>query len=89
MDLTSLNVSLPKALKEYVTDQIANGNYSTPSEFVRELIREDRKRQSQEKLEAVLLDGLASGPATEIGKDFWTRKRREIRRKQRSTKTAR
>jgi len=89
MELTSLNVSLPRALKEYVAGKIAEGNYSTPSEFVRELIREDQKRRAQERLETALLEGLNSGPAAEIDKDYWKGKRRELREKHKPKRTAR
>ena len=37
--MTTMNISLPDALKAFVDEQIANGTYSTASEFVRELIR--------------------------------------------------
>lgn len=73
MDMTSLNVSLPKALKDYVENQVSEGGYSTPSEYVRALIREDHKRRAQEKLEGLLVEGLDSGggrsaPAGNIGR---------------------
>jgi antitoxin ParD1/3/4 len=45
MPMTSLNISLPEALKEYVEGQVASGDWSTPSEFVRELIRQDKERR--------------------------------------------
>ena len=44
MDMTSMNVSLPEELKEYVEAQTERG-YSTPSEYVRELIRQDKERR--------------------------------------------
>ena len=43
--MTSTNVSLPEELKDYVEAQTRR-DYSTPSEYVRELIREDQKRVS-------------------------------------------
>ena len=79
MEMTSLNVSLPKVLKEYVEGQAAADGYSTPSEYIRELIRDDRRRQAQERLEAVLLEGLNSGPAKEISSARWAQKRRVLR----------
>lgn len=79
--MTSLNISLPKALKEYIEGEVAGGAYSTPSEYVRELIREDKKRRAQEKLESALLKGLNSGAAAEINRDYWTHKRKELRHK--------
>lgn len=43
--MTSLNISLPPALKEYVEGQVASGDWGTPSEYVRELIRQDKERR--------------------------------------------
>ena len=43
--MTSLNISLPEALKSYVEGQVASGDWGTPSEFIRELIREDKERR--------------------------------------------
>jgi len=51
MNMTSFNVSMPKALRQYIQEQVAAGTYSTPSEYLRELIREDQKRRANEKLE--------------------------------------
>jgi antitoxin ParD1/3/4 len=45
MAMTSLNISLPETLKEYVEGQVASGNWGTPSEFIRELIRQDKERR--------------------------------------------
>jgi antitoxin ParD1/3/4 len=69
--MTSMNISLPDELKEYVEGQSKMG-YSTPSEYVRELIREDRKRHAREKLEALLLEGLESGEPGVADEKFWT-----------------
>ena len=85
MEMTSLNVSLPKALKDYVEDQTAEEGYSTPSEYIRELIRHDRKRRVRERIEEALLEGLSSGPAKEIGSAQWAQKRRALRQKHRPT----
>jgi antitoxin ParD1/3/4 len=45
MAMTSLNISLPEALKNYVEGQVASGDWGTPSEYVRELIRQDKERR--------------------------------------------
>ena len=54
MSMTSMNVSLPEELKEFAEEQTKNG-YSTPSEYVRELIRADQRRRAKDKLEAMLV----------------------------------
>jgi antitoxin ParD1/3/4 len=78
MQMTSLNVSLPKVLKDYVEGQVSEGGFSTPSEYVRALIREDQKRRAQEKLEALLAKGLKSGELAEAGPGYWAAKRRAL-----------
>ena len=65
-----MNISLPEELKQYVEGQTKDG-YSTPSEYVRELIREDQKRRAQERLEQLLLEGLNSGESIRAGEKFW------------------
>ncbi|MGO8786163.1 MAG: type II toxin-antitoxin system ParD family antitoxin [Terriglobia bacterium] len=87
--MTSFNISMPKALKQYIEEQVAGGTYSTPSEFVRELIREDQKRRTKEEIEAALLQGLRSGPAVEIDATYWARRRKELRERHRPARAAR
>ena len=61
MATTSLNISLPEALKEFVHERVAEKAYSNPSDYVRALIHGLQKRRAEEKLEQLLLQGLASG----------------------------
>jgi antitoxin ParD1/3/4 len=89
MNMTSFNVSMPTALKQYIEEQVAGGTYSTPSEYIRELIREDQKRRAKEKIESALLEGLKSGPAMEIGAGYWASKRKELRERHKSARVAR
>ena len=62
--MTSLNISLPEALKAYVEGQVACGDWGTPSEFIRELIRQDKERRLG-NLEQELI-AAANGPKIEI-----------------------
>jgi antitoxin ParD1/3/4 len=57
MPMTSLNISLPDLLKAYVEDRVASGDFGTPSEFVRNLIRQD-KESRRSRIETELLDAL-------------------------------
>ena len=76
--MASLNISLPQVLKDYVEEQAKNGGYSTPSEYVRALVRDDQKRKAEERLEARLLEGINSGEPIEITPEDWERKRRQL-----------
>ncbi len=58
MATTTMNISLPDTLKNFVEERLQGDGYGTISEYVRELIRADQKRREEEKLEAVLLQRL-------------------------------
>jgi antitoxin ParD1/3/4 len=72
----SMNISLPTPLKRFVDEQIAAGRYSSASEYVRDLIRGDEKRRAEERLEALLLEGL-EGQETPLTREDWTAIRKE------------
>jgi antitoxin ParD1/3/4 len=74
--MQSMNISLPDPLKQFVDGQIAQGRYSSASEYVRELIRADEKRKAEEQLEAKLLEGL-NGPEAELTAADWRDIRKE------------
>ena len=78
MSLTSLNISLPLSLKEYVETQVQESGFSTPSEYIRNLVRDDQKRRAEAKLEALPLEGLNSGEPIEITPEYWEKKRAQL-----------
>lgn len=57
--MSTMNVSLPDALKSFVDEQVASGGYSTSSEYVRELIRKDQDRQRLRHLSPALASFVA------------------------------
>ncbi len=74
--MESMNISLPEPLKQFVDGQIAQGRYSSASEYVRELIRADEKRKAEQELEAKLLEGIKSAE-TELTAADWRAIRQE------------
>lgn len=56
--METMNISLPERMKAYVDSQIAEGRYSSASEYVRDLIRDDERRKAEEQLETLLLKGI-------------------------------
>ena len=74
--MQSMNISLPDPLKQFVDGQIAQGRYSSASEYMRELIRADEKRKAEEQLETKLLEGLNS-TETELTPADWRAIRKE------------
>ncbi len=74
--MTTMNISLPEALKSFVDDQVSARGYSTSSEYVRELIRKDQDRQ---RLRGLLLQGAASPRAVTADADYFDRLRGRAR----------
>lgn len=67
--MSTMNISLPEELKNFVDQRVAEGAYASASELVRELLRKDYERQKGlAKLREALLEGARSprtGPADE------------------------
>ena len=70
--MQTMNISLPDQLKEFVEGQVGSGRYSSVSEYVRDLIRDDEKRKAQVRLEALLVEGIRSGEATKMTRQDWS-----------------
>lgn len=57
--MTSVNISMPDSLREYVESQVERGDWATSSEYIRELVRQDRERRLA-AVEEMLLEGIHS-----------------------------
>jgi len=57
--MASLNLSLPSEMRQYLDNKASSGVYSTPSEFVRDLIRRHMEKDGDEALLASIQRGLA------------------------------
>ncbi len=77
--MTTLNISLPDSMRAFIKEQTTTGGFSTASEYLRSLIRDDQKRRSQERLEELLLEGLESGESEPLGPEDWEELRREVK----------
>ena len=72
--MTTLNITLPDALKSHIDVQMARGRYKSVSAYVRALIRADARRRAKAELEAQLLEGL-KGKFTPMTSNDWERLR--------------
>ncbi|NJS37627.1 MAG: type II toxin-antitoxin system ParD family antitoxin [Brachymonas sp.] len=76
MSTVTMNISLSEDLKSFVDARMQAKGYSSTSEYMRELVRRDIERQSEERFKALIEEGLASGPGRpwdEIRADFLKR----------------
>ena len=54
-----MNISLPESMKRFVESQVATGQFSNASDYVRDVIRE--REAAVDRLRALLDEGEASG----------------------------
>jgi antitoxin ParD1/3/4 len=66
--MSTMNVSLPGSLREFVESQVAERGYGSTSEFVRELIRREQERV---ELRERLLEGATSPVGAEVGPAYF------------------
>lgn len=78
--MSTMNISLPDALKAFVDEQIAERGYGTSSEYVRELIRKDADRL---RLRGLLLEGAASAQAAPADAAYFGALRKRVQRRAR------
>jgi antitoxin ParD1/3/4 len=69
--MKTVTISLPESLKDFVQRQLATKGYGNVSEYFRTLLREARAKEEDAKLEALLVEGLASGDEIPLTKEFW------------------
>lgn len=77
--MSTMNISLPDALKSFIDDQVNQRGYSTSSEYVRELIRKDQDRQH---LRGLLLAGAESAPSAPVDSSYFESLRSRVRKAQ-------
>ncbi len=75
--MSTMNISLPDALKSFVDEQVSQRGYGTSSEYVRELIRKDQDRQ---QLRSLLLAGAATTPAAPADGAYFEGLRERVRK---------
>lgn len=69
--MTSVTISMPESLKQFLDQEVETKGYGNVSEYIRGLLREAQAKSADAKLQALLLEGLSSGPATEVSEEFW------------------
>ena len=75
--MSTMNISLPDSLKDFVDEQVSQRGHGTSSEYVRELIRKDADRQ---RLRGLLLEGAASAPAAPADAAYFETLKKRVRR---------
>jgi antitoxin ParD1/3/4 len=85
--MTTVTISLPESLKQFVDAQVASKGYGNVSEYFRSLLRDAQQKEADARLEALLLEGLASGDPIPVDDKFWSELRAEAEQRVQARKT--
>ena len=77
---STMTISLPEDLKQFVKKRSMTAHYGTPSDYIRGLIREDLHRLEEERLEQELRKGLRSGKGIPMTTEAWKQLKAEALR---------
>jgi antitoxin ParD1/3/4 len=69
--MSTLNVSLPDAMKRFVEAQVGSGLYSSASDYVRALIRVEQQRCAEATVAATLLHGVDQDAVASLPPAVW------------------
>jgi len=69
--MATITISLPDTLKSFVESQMETKGYGNVSEYFRSLLRDAQEKENEARLEALLLEGLASGKGEAPDAAFW------------------
>lgn len=65
--MSTMNISLPETLRSFVDTQVTEGDYTSSSEYVRELLRKEKDRVRIREL-------LLAGGESPISENVWDSK---------------
>lgn len=74
--MSTMNISLPGSLKDFVDEQVEQRGYGTSSEYLRELIRKDQDRL---RLRGLLLAGASSAQIKPVDTAYFAGLRRKAK----------
>lgn len=84
--MSTLTISLPESLSDFVQKQVTEGGYTTPEDYIQKLLTEQQIRHENEQLEKLLIDGLNSGPGEEATAEYWQNLRAELVERHKATR---
>ena len=76
--METMKIALPESMKTFVLKRVAEGNFSSVREYVLDLIRTDQQLRHEQRIDELLLEGLASGEPIEVDEAYWQAKKEKL-----------
>jgi antitoxin ParD1/3/4 len=85
--MATITISIPDTLKDFLTKQMKAKGYGNVSEYFRDLLRQAQERETDNKMETLLMDQLKSGKQNQLTRDLWDNLREAVGRKRKRGKS--
>lgn len=76
--MATLNISIPKAMCEWIDSQVKAGEYANAGDYIRDLIRHDQRQR--DTLRLALIEGEKSGASKRSVTDIARSTKRRLKR---------
>src|SRR5689334_3770064 len=76
--MATLHILLPESLREFVDEEVAEGGYATPGDYVQHLLRRAREEKLRRTLDQALFSSLET-PAEEVTPEYLAKLQRKAR----------
>ena len=76
--METYNITLPDDVAEIVKEKAVEGGFTSPTDFLQAWIANTLDQQARDRLEAMLIEGLESGPPIEATEEFWREFKEEL-----------
>jgi antitoxin ParD1/3/4 len=76
--METMNIALPESMKLFVRARVSEGGSSSVGESTRELIRADQRRKTEERIDALVLEGLHSAHPIAVTPEYCAEEKRKL-----------
>jgi antitoxin ParD1/3/4 len=70
---TTMNISLPAAMRKWVRQQVVKNGYGSANVFFREMVQREQALEAREKIDDLLTEATSSGKPTPMTRKDWER----------------
>jgi hypothetical protein len=84
--MSTLTITLPESLQEFVTDQVIEQGLTAPEEYIEQLVREEQKNKLWAYYEKEVAKAIESGQPIPMDEKFWKEINEEIQQRRNTKK---
>ena len=77
--MSTMTISLPAEMKQFIERQTKAKSYASTSEFIRQLVRQELQRIDNEKLERMVLQSIDTGESIPVNDNYVANLKQRVR----------